>query len=88
VGPQKDNSIIIEDYVHNHVLRGSLTGTFGEPVKSEGANAGEAVQKTFEYKIPDEFRANKLRFIAFVQDKGTNEIKQAVAKYLDDESKQ
>lgn len=88
VTPQKHNQEIIENYVHNHVLRTSLTGTFGEPVKAEGANSGEAVQKTFEYKIPDGFRANKLRFIAFVQDKKTNHIKQSVAKYLYEESGQ
>ncbi len=82
VSPQKNNNEVIPDYVHNHVLRGSVTGTFGEQLKSGGASAGESITKEYTYKIPDGFRPNKLRFIAFVQDVNSYYIKQATAQHL------
>ena len=82
VSPQKNNNEVIPDYVHNHVLRGSVTGTFGEPLKTGGAEAGEKITKEYTYKIPDGFRHNKLRFVAFVQDVKSYYIKQATAEHL------
>lgn len=32
VAPQKDGEEVISDYVHNHVLRGSLNGVYGAPL--------------------------------------------------------
>lgn len=83
VAPQKNNNEVIHDYVHNHVLRGSVTGSFGEQLKSGGAIAGEKLTKKYTYKIPAAFRHNKLRFIAFVQDVKTFSIKQATAEHLE-----
>lgn len=37
-------------YVHNHAMRGSLTGTWGEAIKME---PGGTVTKTYTYTIPD-----------------------------------
>ncbi|MFA7326639.1 MAG: Omp28 family outer membrane lipoprotein [Candidatus Kapaibacterium sp.] len=82
VSPQKNNTEVIKDYVHNHVLRGSVTGTFGEQLKSGGAVAGENITKEYTYKIPVGFRHNKLRFVAFVQDVKSYYIKQATAEHL------
>lgn len=82
VSPQKNNNEVIHDYVHNHVLRGSVTGTFGEQLKSGGADAGENITKEYTYKIPVGFRHNKLRFVAFVQDVKSYYIKQATAEHF------
>ncbi|TNE36189.1 hypothetical protein EP342_00735 [bacterium] len=86
VAAQKNNSEVIEDYVHNHVLRGAITPTFGDPVKAGNIKAGESIQKKYNYTIPKGFRHNKLRFIAIVQNKNTNLIKQSTAKYLYEKS--
>ena len=85
ISPQKNNNEVIPDYEHKHVLRGSVTGTFGEPVKSGGAAAGEKLTKTYTYKIPDGFNHNNLRFVALVQDVKTYLIKQATAVHLHEE---
>ncbi|MER3329784.1 MAG: Omp28-related outer membrane protein [Candidatus Kapaibacterium sp.] len=85
ISPQKNNNEVIPDYEHKHVLRGSVTGTFGEPLKAGGADAGEKITKTYTYKIPAGFNHDKLRFIAFVQNIETFFIKQATAEHLHEE---
>ncbi len=85
ISPQKNNNEIIPDYEHKHVLRGSVSGTFGEQLKSGGADAGEKLTKTYTYKIPAGYKHDKLRFIAFVQDIKTYNIKQATAEHLHEE---
>lgn len=39
------------DYVHNHVFRGSLTGSWGEDIELK---EGETITRTYEYTLPDE----------------------------------
>jgi hypothetical protein len=36
IKPQKNNSEIVEDYVHNHVLRAGINGNYGEHISPEG----------------------------------------------------
>lgn len=38
------------NYVHNHAMRGSLTGTWGEAIEMK---AGGTVTKTYTYTVPD-----------------------------------
>lgn len=86
ISPQKNpEGGVIEDYVHNHVLRASLTGTFGTQLSSTTIKAGQSIEKTYTYKIPAEFRANHIGFVAFIQNKNTNYLKQATAGHLDGE---
>ena len=42
VSPQIDGSTTIEDYVHNHVMRGSLNGTFGSYISEGGMVAADS----------------------------------------------
>lgn len=85
ISPQKNpTGDVIEDYVHDHVLRGSLTGTLGAQLSSSVINKGSSIIKEFSYKIPDEFRPEHLGFIAFIQDKKNNVIKQATAEHLNE----
>lgn len=84
ISPQKNPAGgTIPDYVHNHVLRASLTGTFGTQLSSTTIKAGQSIEKTYTYKIPEEFRANHVGFVAFIQNKNTNYLKQATAGHLD-----
>lgn len=86
ISDQKDNGVIIENYVHDHVLRASVTGTFGTQFTSNDINSGESFSKSYNYTIPDEYNAKKLRFVAFIMNKNTNYIKQVTAKYLYEKS--
>lgn len=86
ISDQKDNGVIIENYVHDHVLRTSVTGTFGTQFTGTTITSGNSHSKSFNFTIPNEYRANKLRFVAFIQNKNTNYIKQVTAEYLYEKS--
>ena len=86
ISDQKDNGVIVENYVHNHVLRASVTGTLGTQFTGNDVVSGDSFSKSYNYTIPEEYRANKLRFVAFIKNKNTNYIKQVTAKYLYEKS--
>lgn len=86
ISDQKDVGTMVDDYVHNHVLRESVTGTFGTQFTDTEIASGDSYSKTFNYTIPAEYRAEKLRFVAFIQNKNTNYVKQVTAKYLYEKS--
>jgi hypothetical protein len=75
----------VENYVHDNVLRGALTTTWGERLSENPLSSGSTIQKQFEYVIPTnkDWRPEKLKIIAFVHDKdATFEILQVEEKYL------
>jgi thiol-disulfide isomerase/thioredoxin len=64
----------IYDYVHNHVLRLALNGSWGDKLTDRSAI------KTYSYTIPSEsdWRPEKLKIIAFISDvENTYEVLQA-----------
>jgi len=58
------------DYVHNHVLRGSFTGTWGEQLSTTAIVKGTQFSKTFSYQIPagKDWRTGQLKVIGFIHD--------------------
>lgn len=58
------------DYVHQHVLRGSFTGTWGEQLSKKDIATGTTFTKQYQYQIPagKDWRTNKLKVIAFIHD--------------------
>lgn len=66
------NPTDVKDYVHNHVLRESLNGTWGDQLSTEGIKKDSVVIKEYNYTIPTtkDWRLNKLNIIAYVHDKG------------------
>jgi thiol-disulfide isomerase/thioredoxin len=64
----------VNDYVHNHVFRTSLNGTWGEKLTSQIGI------KTYSFTLPEnsDWRPDKLKIVAFISDVGnTYEILQA-----------
>lgn len=61
----------VEDYVHNNVLRGGITSTWGDKISDIPQQAGTIFQKQYEYVLPNDkdWRPEKLKVIAFVHDK-------------------
>lgn len=83
VTTQKDVAQTYDDYVHQHVFRGSMNGTFGDKISDLPIPADSTVTREFEMDIPEEWRAEKLRVIAFIHDnEGEGEVRQVEAKYL------
>ena len=52
----------IFDYVHNHVLRDAVNGTWGEAVQL----TADATQLTYTYNVPEEWNAQHMAVVAFV----------------------
>lgn len=75
---QKDEQGIIEDYIHNHVLRASMNGAWGEPVGANGtALVGEVQENEYSYVLPAGWVAAHCGIVAFVYDQDTREVIQA-----------
>ena len=68
----------ILDFVHMHVLRASMTGTWGTQISPDVINAGESIKLNSEYTIPSgkDWVPKNLSLIVIVHDNDTKEIKQ------------
>lgn len=87
IAPQKNNnteigpSPIILDYVHNNMLRASITtGTWGVQIAQEGTTNPETLQKSFNYTLNSDFNADNCKVVAFIYNTETNEVLQAAEK--------
>jgi len=62
----------IPEYVHMHVLRGSVNGSWGEPLNEAGIAKGDTFEKQVQYKIPDgkDWKMKNLSILAYVHDNG------------------
>lgn len=79
---QEDNSAEIspvDDYEHNHVLRGSLNGTFGNDVNTGNSSIsiGEEIEESYTLKLGDDWIPENCHIVAFVYDTDTKEVLQA-----------
>ncbi len=77
-------NIHVNDYVHNHVMRGSMNGTWGLPVSNSIIKAGSSTDLQLKYTIPEnkDWRPKKLSLIAIVQNNETKEVLQVEKIYL------
>lgn len=63
------------DYVHNHVFRRSINGTWGEPYRSA---QGEIRRLEFECEVDEAWNTNNLAVVAFIYgDKGVDYVTEA-----------
>lgn len=51
------------DYIHSHVFRGSVNGTWGEEFEFE---AGETLEKAYSVEVKKEWKAEDIHIVAFV----------------------
>ena len=56
-----------KEYVHNHVFRAAVNGTWGEDVT---VKEGETTTKQYSYVLPEAWDADKIAVVAFVYDGG------------------
>jgi hypothetical protein len=64
------------DFVHRHVLRDVVNGTWGEAVYSTGTTipVGYKTTKNFSYTINPDWNSDHIAFVAFVQDNATRRV--------------
>jgi len=84
---QRDYSLAesdVENYEHNHVLRGSFNGNFGEIIKdnNEQTENGDVLQKSYSLKSGSDWDIENCIIVAFVYDDETKEILQAETAHL------
>ena len=69
VGIQATSNGYQEDYVHRHVFRGTLNGTYGENIQFDGENQ---FSKSFSKEIPEGFDDSHCHIVAYVYDNSQN----------------
>jgi hypothetical protein len=77
--PQKDYSLDpqrIENYVHRHVLRESLTDDWGQIIQQETAR-GDITEHRFSIELNENFNARHCEIIAFISYAESREVIQA-----------
>lgn len=76
--PEVGTTPLIENYEHNHVLRGAINSTWGSSIAAIGTANAESLVKSYKYILKDEFLPENCTVVAFVYDEDTNEVLQAV----------
>ena len=56
-----------QEYIHNHVFRAAVNGTWGEDVT---VKEGETTTKQYSYVLPEAWDADKIAVVAFVYNDG------------------
>lgn len=56
-----------KEYIHNHVFRAAVNGTWGEDVT---VKEGETTTKQYQYVLPEAWNADNIAVVAFVYNNG------------------
>ncbi|MCB0526092.1 MAG: Omp28-related outer membrane protein [Lewinellaceae bacterium] len=67
---QLDNNVLIEDYVHRHVLREVLTKASGDDI-TEPLTSGALISRNFSMTLPADWVAEHCSVVAYVHHTGT-----------------
>ncbi|MGE5317292.1 MAG: Omp28-related outer membrane protein, partial [Chloroflexota bacterium] len=88
IAPQKNNNAetgpvpIIFDYVHNHMLRAVINGTWGNEISTSGNPISGTVEKSLTYTLDDKLIPENCTVVAFIYDVDTKEVLQVNQKEL------
>lgn len=74
-----NNPEVIDEYEHNHMLRGALTGTFGLNDASSPV-AGEQITSSFTFDWNNSWNADNCSVLAFLVNNETGEIINSIEK--------
>ncbi len=78
VGKQKNGSDLIEDYVHNHVLRAGVNGTWGDEISTDiPVHENTTFENDYTYTLDEEWDSSNCAVVAFIYNSETLEVIQA-----------
>lgn len=60
-----------QEYIHNHVFRAAVNGTWGEDVT---VKEGETTTKQYQYVLPEAWNADNIAVVAFVYNDGVENV--------------
>jgi hypothetical protein len=72
----------IPDYLHRHVLRSSMNGTFGETIARGQIQSGSKSLRNYSIKINPAYHAGHCSIVAFLADSITSEVMQVEEKRI------
>ena len=72
----------ISDYEHNHVMRKSLTGSWGEDLGQLNYSDGDIINHSFNINLEEGWIPEHLSVIAFISKSNTYEVIQAEEIYI------
>lgn len=75
-----------QEYIHNHVFRAAVNGTWGEEVT---VKEGETTSKDYSYVLPETWNAENISVVAFVYNKSgvENVAKKHIVEYEEETEK-
>ena len=78
VGPQKDGEETVMDYEHQHVLRGSVNGTYGARLTTDGiVEKGQGYTKSYQLSCSgNNWNIDNCSIVAILADADTKEVVQ------------
>ncbi|MCK5839598.1 MAG: Omp28-related outer membrane protein, partial [Bacteroidales bacterium] len=90
ISPQKNNDSqvgstpVIEDYEHDHMLRGDINSPWGIAISSSDEVVEAAATFIHSYKmiLDDEWDSENCMVVAFVYDAGTYEVLQVMEEHV------
>jgi hypothetical protein len=81
ISPQQTNQNVDTNYVHSHVLRGSMNGTWGDAVGEDGQAIAETTgTNSYSITLPSGWNTANCTVVAFVYNTATDEVVQAEEK--------
>lgn len=78
---QLSSGVNVENYLHRHVLRDNINGTWGELAFNNGATNQEETLN-YQYTLSDDWNANNCEIIAYLYHEETREIVQVEKVYV------
>ena len=82
VGKQLLPSGYDDNFVHRHVFRGSINGTWGEDINSAAIAADEEIKKSYSITLNEAYNADQCYIIAYVANSDTKEVLQVIEKKI------
>ena len=73
--------VFLFNFIHNDVLRASLTDVFGNPIPA--TNAFNTYSTTLNYTVPAKYNLEKLSLVVFVADQDNAAINSQFAKVVE-----
>ena len=75
-----DNQPVSKGFVHDNVLKESLTAVLGDNIESSSSQSGSTYEKSFNYDIPSGFDMSEMEIVAIVVDKDKQAINSRMSK--------
>ena len=82
VGIQQTPEGIVKDYVHRHVFRGTMNGTWGEEINTTAIAPGDEIVKSYTTTLNEAYNADQCYIIAYVANSDTKEVLQVTEKKI------